>query len=403
MDENNDYGHCLKDNFLLDKTITNFNHGSFGAVPNDVFNAHIQLLREQEQYPEIWFRKTIYDYNNRSRELVAKLINSDINDVVLVENASSAVNSILRSYKFEVNDRVIVFSSIYKMCTDTISRLLTNLINVKVIEVPIPYPLTDESILIAQFKKYLNGYNSDDGGIIKMAIFSHISSMPTMIEPVKVLTEIAKQAGLVVLIDGAHAPGVIDIDVKAIDAHYYTGNLHKWLFCPKGAAFLWSNPLIVTSIHPQPTVISSTGSYDYVGRYAYTGTRDYTPFYSIPCAFDFVNNKLGGMINMRNYNESLLRKGCAHLVNEWNTGFLVPEKMTAFMSNVILPIQTNEGCALLQKKLFDENRISLIYGNVLSSDDDTRIYYTRISVQVYIDMNDFILLASNVKRIILEL
>ena len=175
-----EYGSCLKDLFLLDKSIINFNHGSFGAVPHDVFNSHVQYLREQELYPEIWFRKTIYEYNNRSRELISKLINGNVDDIVLVENASSAVNSILRSFKFEANDSVIVFSSVYKMCSDTVTRLLTNLTNIKVYEVPIPYPLTDESILIEQFSKYLNEYKSDDGGRIRMAIFSHISSMPTM-------------------------------------------------------------------------------------------------------------------------------------------------------------------------------------------------------------------------------
>ena len=216
------------------------------------------------------------------------------------------------------------------------------------------------------------------------------------------LTKIAKEAGLTVLIDGAHAPGVIDIDVKAIGADFYTGNLHKWCFCPKGSAFLWCNPEIVTDLFPQPTVISSTGYYDLIGRYAYTGTRDYTAFYAVPNAIDFINNKLGGFRQMQNYNKSLLKLGCDILVREWNTSLLVPASMTAFMSNVILPIQNNEHCSILQKRLFDENKISMVYGQVLSQ-EGTQIYYTRISAQVYLSLNDFILLASNVKRILLEL
>ena len=396
-----EYGHCLKSLFLLDKTKTNFNHGSFGAVAIDVFDAHIELLREQELFPEIWFRKTIYDYNKRSRELIANMINSNIDDVVLVENASSAVNSILRSYKFEANDRVIVFSSIYKMCSDTITRLLSSLMNVTVLEVQIPYPLIDESVLINEFKKCLAEYNSDDG-VIRMAIFSHISSMPTMIEPVVALIKIAKAAGITVLIDGAHAPGVINIDVKEIGADYYTGNLHKWCYCPKGSAFLWTNPQVVTEYHPQPTVISSTGQYSYVGRYDYTGTRDYTAFYALPAALNFINNKLGGLKSMQSYNRNLLKQGCDLLVREWNTSYLVPESMTAFMSNIILPIQTSEACSTLQKRLMEENNISMIYGLVTTS-NNTKIFYTRISAQVYMSEEDFKVLAANVKRIILEL
>jgi isopenicillin-N epimerase len=219
---------------------------------------------------------------------------------------------------------------------------------------------------------------------------------------VNALTKIAKDAGLMVLIDGAHAPGVIPIDVAAIGADYYTGNLHKWCFSPKGAAFLWCNPKIVTAFHPQPTVVSSTGLYDFVGRYAYTGTRDYTAFYAVIDAFDFINNKLGGFNKMQNYNKSLLTLGCDILISEWNTSLLVPASMTAFMSNVILPVQNNEHCSILQKRLFDENKISMIYGHVVAP-DDTKIYYTRISAQCYLSLNDFILLASNVKRISLEL
>ena len=228
--------------------------------------------------------------------------------------------------------------------------------------------------------------------------------MPTMIEPVVSLTKLAKSRGITVLIDGAHSPGVIKIDVKEIGADYYTGNLHKWCFCPKGSAFLWTNPEIKTDFHPQPTVISSTGLYDYVGRFAYTGTRDYTAMYSIPDAMTFINTRLGGLHRMQNYNRSLLKEGCDLLVREWNSSYLVPESMTAFMSNVILPIeaQTREVCSIIQKRLMEDNKISMIYGEVTSS-NNTKIFYTRISTQVYLDMNDFRQLSANVKRIILEL
>jgi len=202
------YGHILKDSFLLDKNIINFNHGSFGAVAKPIFNEHMKLLLEQENYPEIWFRKTIYNYNDRSREIISKLINGNINDIVLVENASSAINSILRSYKFHVNDKIIVFSTIYKMCSDTITRLLTNLTNVTVCEIPIQYPINNENQLIDSFINFLDNYNNDNNGIIRMAIFSHISSMPTMIEPIEKLTKIAKSKGIIVIIDGAHAVSI---------------------------------------------------------------------------------------------------------------------------------------------------------------------------------------------------
>ena len=189
--------------------------------------------------------------------------------------------------------------------------------------------------------------------------------------------------------------------MKAIGADYYTGNLHKWCYCPKGSAFLWCNPQIVTSYHPQPTVISSTGDYTYTGRYAYTGTRDYTAFYALPAAIDFIENKLGGFKAMQNYNKKLLKEGCDFLLSEWNTSYLVSDKMTCFMSNIILPkVQNHDDCILLQKKLFDENNISMVFGSVNNNNNNNKIYFTRISVQVYMEMSDFIKLGKNVKRIL---
>jgi isopenicillin-N epimerase len=146
-----------------------------------------------------------------------------------------------------------------------------------------------------------------------------------MIEPVKALTAIAKQYGCVVMIDGAHAPGVLDIDVEDIGADLYTGNCHKWLFAPKGCAFLWVSPSYRAAYtnSPQPVVISSTGRYDYTGRFAYTGTRDYTAFCTLPSSFTFINDTLGGMETMRSYCKGLLKEGCDLLVQEWKTGYLV--------------------------------------------------------------------------------
>ena len=115
---------------------------------------------------------------------------------------------------------------------------------------------------------------------VKLCVFSHISSVPSIIEPVKELTALAHKFGALSLIDAAHAPGVIDIDVHDIGADYYLGNCHKWLYAPKGSAFLWVAP--GQQAYSEPTVISSTGKHDFVGRYAYTGKDNvnHNPFLS---------------------------------------------------------------------------------------------------------------------------
>jgi isopenicillin-N epimerase len=146
-----------------------------------------------------------------------------------------------------------------------------------------------------------------------------------MIEPVKELTKLCKAKAPLckVLIDGAHAPGVLDINVCDIGADYYTGNCHKWVFAPKGSAFLWVAPETQSGLHPQPVVISSSGKYDYLGRFAYTGTRDYTAFATIPAALSFIDDYLGGMNSYRHYCKQLLRDGCDYLIEQWKTSYLV--------------------------------------------------------------------------------
>ena len=144
-----------------------------------------------------------------------------------------------------------------------------------------------------------------------------------MIEPVKALTAVVKRFGGLCIIDGAHAPGVLDIDVADIGADFYLGNCHKWLYCPKGAAFMWVSPAQQTASFPEPTVISSSCVRDFIGRFAYTGTRDYTAFASIPTALRFIDSSLGGQEAVREYCFELCRQAASRPCTLWGTSLLV--------------------------------------------------------------------------------
>lgn len=221
-----------------------------------------------------------------------------------------------------------------------------------------------------------------------------------MIEPINILTKIAKSFGSLVLIDGAHAPGVLDIDVKDIGSDYYTGNCHKWLFCPKGSAFLWVSRECQTSLDLQPAVISSSGRYDYVGRFEYTGTRDYTPFATIHDALVYIDTRLGGLTHIQTYCRQLLLEGCEFLIQQWKTDYLVPVEMTAFMANVLLPLQTQEEALLVQTQLMEKYKLSMVFGSVPHHELDKKVYFIRISSQIYLNMEDFHQLAKGVKEIL---
>jgi selenocysteine lyase/cysteine desulfurase len=176
---NNGYGHeLLSKEFLLYDGLLNFNHGSFGTVPKVVMNRHVELLYEQESCPETWFRQTYFPYVNKSRKLVADLIHGCVEDVVLVENASTAVNAILRSFPFQSGDVVLVFSSAYRMVTETL--LFQEFYqNVQTILVPIAYPVNGPEEMVQSFKTVIEEY----GSRVKLCIFSHISSMVVLYFP----------------------------------------------------------------------------------------------------------------------------------------------------------------------------------------------------------------------------
>lgn len=131
----------------------------------------------------------------------------------------------------------------------------------------------------------------------------------------------AHRYGSKVFVDGAHAPGMIDIDVQLIQAEYYSGNCHKWMYTPKGCAFLWVSKSISNDWDPQPCVISSSGKHDYVGRFEYTGTRDYTAFAVLPDSIAYYDSFGKGSVTK--YCKELIQDALDLLIKSWKTYSLV--------------------------------------------------------------------------------
>ena len=385
----------IKKYFYLDPTLINLNHGSFGAIPKSVMEKQYSNLIEQEYHLDHWFRNSIVEKIANSRIKLCQLVNASCDDLVLVENASIAINCILRSFKWKSNDAIIVFSTAYSMVTETIDWL-TEFYGVQKIIIELPFPIKSENEILNIFESKINNIilNSATNKLnIKMAIFSHISSMPSMIEPVKELTSICHKNNILSLVDGAHAPGQIPIDIQDINCDYYTGNCHKWLYAPKGSAFMVVKNNLQSIIHPMPTAISSSKRKDYIGRFVYTGTRDYTPFIGIIDGINFYYS-IGPEKNIRYCNE-LVKNGAKICVDIFNTDYLVDTNMCANMINVILPIIDSNNhenninkIKFIQKKLDVDHNIYFVYGTVKKLNDEN-IVFTRLSAQIYNELNDY--------------
>lgn len=419
------YGRNLRDKyFYLAHNFTNLNHGSFGAVAKPVHEKQMEYFLEQEAYPDTWFRKNMNDKIDASRAMIAQYIKAHVSDVVLVENASSAVNSILRSMHFQKGDKVLRLDTAYNMVVRTLDYLAQT-IGIKVVVVEVPLPITSSEQLLTPIEAALKQHPD-----VKLCVFSHISSFPAIIEPLedmsKLVHEIAPNS--LILVDGAHTPGVLlDLDVPSYKVDFFLGNCHKWLYAPKGTAFLWvAASRHQSSIFPEPTVISSKPAIDFVERYSYTGTRDYTAFAALPAAFAF-RDFLGGEEQIISYCHNLAVEAGWYLADRWNTGLLVAEEMSGFMVNVILPSQNETAILDMQATLNSTFSIYMVaapanpksYMNFVfteekvEADDDGPIedcaqsielcdtfYMTRLSAQVYLELEDFLILGDLVPQLL---
>uniref|UniRef100_A0A7S1YTA7 Aminotransferase class V domain-containing protein n=1 Tax=Trieres chinensis TaxID=1514140 RepID=A0A7S1YTA7_TRICV len=421
------YGRDLKARmFYLSPTYVNLNHGSYGTVPRPVKAVQDDLFLLQESRPDAWFRKEYYRRLDDARGRIASYVGASEDDVVLVENASSAVNSVLRSMPFERGDAVVRLSTAYGMVVETLDYL-RGTAGIEVIVAEVTYPVEGPDQMVRALEEALRRRPD-----VKLCVFSHISSMPAIVEPLDRLVASVRSIApsATVLVDGAHAPGqLIGLDVPSLGVDFYLGNCHKWMYAPKGTAFLWSSPSRRTSTFPEPTVISSSGRRDYEGRYAYTGTRDYTAFASLGSALDF-RSYLGGEGQIGDYCRGLAFAAGRFLALAWGTDLLVPEGMSGYMINVILPPTNEDAVRHMQKELDEVHDVYLVCGAVLDSrweefgndaDDiprnvaatqrrgereapnsaePTKIFFVRLSAQVYLEMEDFRPLAKLVPELL---
>jgi len=334
------FGRAMRDRFLLADGFQNFNHGSFGSVPKVVSDAQRAYSLQCEARPDKWFRQDYFVCVDSARSMLAAYINApSADDLVMVENASGAVNSVMRSMNWEAGGIILYLSSAYAMVKNTASWLARSssgtVQNVEVSLGP-DFPMAGDASVLNPLRDALKKHK----GKVRLLVVSHITSVPAATLPIAEILALARSpealgsgAAFPVLVDGAHALGQIDIDLQAMgDPDFYVSNAHKWLYAPKGSAFLYVRRDRQEANFPEPTVISSSGKQDFIGRYAYTGSRDYTPFCSVVNAFEFRASL--GEAQIKAYVMGLASWAAQHLAAKWGTRVLCPPHMQAFMFNV---------------------------------------------------------------------
>ena len=270
--------------FLLDPTIHFLTHGSFGATPRSVMEVYQQWQRQLEFQPVEFLGKAPVLLAN-ARSILANFLGTQQNDIVFVPNATVGINIVARSLKLTTKHRVISSDHEYG-AIDRTWQFLSQKYGFQFNSFPVDIPINSKSQLIQSIISAIDEKT-------RVLSISHITSPTALIFPLKEICKIAYDKGIITVIDGAHAPGQIDINLEDIGVDFYIGNLHKWLCAPKGSAFLYANPRVQQLI--EPLIVSwgwhseVPGSSQFVDYLEWTGTRDISSFLTVPASIKFHN------------------------------------------------------------------------------------------------------------------
>ncbi|MEK9906919.1 MAG: aminotransferase class V-fold PLP-dependent enzyme [Gammaproteobacteria bacterium] len=287
----------LKNQFLLDTKVTFLNHGSFGACPKKIFNEYQSWQKKLENQP-VKFLDQFRDFGpnmTNVREALSKKINCNVNNLVPVVNATTGLNAIIKSLHFKKGDEVIMSNHEYGALEKTWQFIKTKY-KIKITIAKVSLPITSEEKFIKDFVKKFTSKT-------KILFLSHITSPTALLFPIKKLVQIAKQHKIITIIDGAHAPGHIDLNLKNLNADFYSGNCHKWMMSPKGAAFMWSSSKYKN--HLDPLIVShgwnkknnsinqkgALGNSRFIDMFEYNGTKDPAAWLSVPASIKYINDK----------------------------------------------------------------------------------------------------------------
>ena len=377
----------MKSQFLFDQNITFLNHGSFGACPKPIFEEFQRFQLELETDPVEFITKKQPKYLKTARESLAAFVGCEAQDLFFTSNPTFAINVIMRSIKLEKGDEILSTNHEYG-AMDRTWNFYCKKSGAKYIRQNISLPITSKEQIIEEFWK---GYNSNT----KVVFLNQMSSATALIFPVKEICDKAQQLGLITIVDGAHVPGHIDLDIATLNPDYYTGTLHKWMLAPKGSSFLYVKPELQNDL--EPLVVSwgyesvAPGESQFLDYHELQGTRDVSAFLCTPKVVEFLEKN----------NWKAVSKSCKQIVldnyqrfcNLLNTKPLCPitseflGQMASVPINVKRPLELKE---LLLSKYKIQIPVMPLNGD----------YYIRYSINAYNSQADLDILYKALEDII---
>lgn len=376
----------------LDPEIVFLNHGSFGACPRAVLSFQLRLRERLEAEPVRFFVREYQDALDAARCVLSRFVGCDHDGLAFVTNATTGVNTLLRSLvDLAPGDEVLITDHEYPACRNAVARIVADT-GARVVVARVPFPLTAPAEVVEAVRSRI-------GRRTRLVLIDHVTSQTGLIFPVAEIAAAAHEAGALVIVDGAHAPGMLELGVSDLGVDGYVGNCHKWLCAPKGAAFLWVAPEHRQRI--RPLVVSHGATAPPGGRFRaemdWTGTGDPTPWLAVPEAIKVMNDLVpGGWPDVRRRNRDLVLEGRRILCTALGIAAPAPDNMIGALASV--PLSDGSGGAghapidPLQDVLWQRFHIEV---PVISWPAEPR-RLLRISAQLYNSVDEYRYLAEAV-------
>ena len=399
----------LKSHWLLDPEVVFLNHGSFGACPIAVLEHQQELRREMERHPIDFFVRQMSDRIQPVRARVASFVGADPSRLMFVENATTGVNTALENIGLRAGDELLVTDHEYGACRNA-ANVIASKAGATVREVTLPFPLKDAAEVVEAIEAAITPKT-------RCLLIDHVTSKTGLVLPIEQIVAMLNARGIDSIIDGAHAPGMLPLQLDALGATFYTGNCHKWICSPKSCAILHVREDHRANL--SPPLISHGESANHIDaqqklffEFDWLGTRDLTPLLCIPRTLDVMatlakpmEDGAGGWETIQAHNHDLVVRGRRVLCEALELEPPAPDEMLGSLATFPLP----EAIAApptphplylnpVQDRLREEYRVEV---PIMPWPDQTGCVM-RISAQLYNHIDEYHYLASALKALLAD-
>ncbi len=346
--------------WLLDSQVTFLNHGSFGSCPRQVLDHQAEIREQLEREPVLFLSRQLPERLAAARRRLGRFVGARADDLAFVTNATSAVGAVLASIEWKAGDGILLPDHAYNACLQA-ARVTARRHGLTLQIASIPFPIADPAQATAAILDAVTPAT-------RLALIDHVTSPTGLVLPIEEIVRELAARGIETLVDGAHAPGMLELDLDRLGAAWYTGNCHKWICAPKGAAFLHvredlqavTRPLIIS----HGAVETPAEGRRFRAEFDWMGTRDPSAWLTVPFAIDFFESAIpGGWPAIRSANRELALAGRQVLLDALDLPVPAPASMIASLAAIPLPpglgVAAEGPWDRLQDRLWHAHRIEV--------------------------------------------